>query len=61
VDAASAAIADFSRQPEATVLCQQGWDTVGELKGAEMCVSHMPSWKAEKLGKRTQEKVLLEL
>ena len=36
-------------------------DIVGELKGAEMCVSHMPSWKAEKLGKRTQEKVLLEL
>ena len=36
-------------------------DTVGELKGAEICVSHMPSWKAKKLGKLTQEKVLLEL
>jgi hypothetical protein len=36
-------------------------DTVGELKSAEICVSHMPSWKAKKLGKRTQEKVLLEL
>jgi hypothetical protein len=34
-------------------------DTVGELKSAEMCVSHMPSWKAKKLGKHTQEKVLL--
>jgi hypothetical protein len=36
-------------------------DTVGELKSAEMCVSHMPSWKAKKPGKLTQEKVLLEL
>jgi hypothetical protein len=36
-------------------------DTVGELKNAEICVSHMPSWKAKKLGKLTQEKVLLEL
>jgi hypothetical protein len=36
-------------------------DTVGELKSAENCVSHMPSWKAKKLGKRTQKKVLLEL
>jgi hypothetical protein len=36
-------------------------DTVGEFKSAEMCVSHMPSWKAKKLGKLTQEKVLLEL
>jgi hypothetical protein len=35
-------------------------DTVGELESAENCVSHMPSWKAKKLGKRTQEKVLLE-
>jgi hypothetical protein len=37
------------------------WVTVGELKSAEMCVSHMPSWKAKTLGKLTQEKVLLEL
>jgi hypothetical protein len=36
-------------------------DTVGELKSAEMCVSHMPSWKTKKPGKLTQEKVLLEL
>jgi hypothetical protein len=36
-------------------------DTVGELKSAEICVSHMPSCKAKKLGKLTQEKVLLEL
>jgi hypothetical protein len=36
-------------------------DTVGELKNAEICVSRMPSWKAKKLGKLTQEKVLLEL
>ena len=35
-------------------------DTVGELKSAEMCVFHMPSWKAKKLGNLTQEKVLLE-
>ena len=35
-------------------------DTVGELKSAEMCVSHMPSWKAKTLGKLTQEEVLLE-
>jgi hypothetical protein len=36
-------------------------DTVGELKSAEMSVSHMPSWKAKKLGKLPREKVLLEL
>jgi hypothetical protein len=35
-------------------------DTVGEFKSAEMCVSHMPSLKAKKPGKLTQEKVLLE-
>ena len=35
-------------------------DTVGELGSAEICVSHMPAWKAKKLGKLTQEKVLLE-
>jgi hypothetical protein len=35
-------------------------DTVGELKSAAMCVSHMPSLKAKKLGKRVPEKVLLE-
>ena len=28
---------------------------------AEICASHMPSWKAKKLGKLVQEKVLLEL
>src|SRR2546422_7259948 len=31
-------------------------DTVGELRSAEICVPHMPSWKAKKLGKLTQEK-----
>ena len=36
-------------------------DTVGEFKGAEIGASHMLSWKAKKLGKLTQEKVLLEL
>jgi hypothetical protein len=36
-------------------------DTVGELGSAEICVSHMPSWKAKKLGKLLQEKILLEL
>src|SRR5262249_13174183 len=35
-------------------------DTVGELKSAVICVSHMPSLKAKKLGKLTQEKVVLE-
>ena len=40
---------------------KKGRDTVGELKSAEMGVSNMPSWKAKKLGKLTQEKVLLEL
>jgi hypothetical protein len=36
-------------------------DTVGELKSAETCVSHMSSWKAKKLRKLPREKVLLEL
>jgi hypothetical protein len=31
-------------------------DTVGELTSAEICVSHMPSLKATKLGKLAQEK-----
>ena len=35
-------------------------DTVGELKSAEIYVSDMPSWQALKLGKPSQEKVLLE-
>jgi hypothetical protein len=38
----------------------KGTDTVGELKSAEIGVSHMPSLKAKKRGKRVQEKVLLE-
>src|SRR5262249_32247075 len=37
------------------------WVTVGEFKSAAICVSHMPSWKAKKAGKLTQEKVLREL
>jgi len=28
-------------------------DTVGEFKSAEICVLHMPSWKAKTLGKLT--------
>jgi hypothetical protein len=36
-------------------------DTVGELKSAAICVSHMPSLKAKKLRKLSQEKVRLEL
>ena len=36
-------------------------DPVGEFKSAAICVSHMPSWKAKKAGKLTQEKVLREL
>jgi hypothetical protein len=35
-------------------------DTVGELKSAEIGVSHMPFWNAKKLGKLPREKVLLE-
>src|SRR5882724_4154225 len=35
-------------------------DTVGQPQSAEICVSHMPSWKAKKLGKLTQETGLLE-
>jgi hypothetical protein len=41
---------------------RENWaDTVGELKSAEICVSHMLSLKAKKLGKLPREKVLLEL
>src|SRR2546427_13173990 len=36
-------------------------DTVGEPPRAEICVSHIPSWKPKKLGKLPYEKVLLEL
>src|SRR5262249_45201142 len=35
-------------------------DTVGELSTAEISVSYMPSLKAEKLEKLTQEKAVLE-
>jgi len=35
-------------------------DTVGELRSAEICVSYMPSLKAKKLEKLTQEKAVLE-
>jgi hypothetical protein len=31
-------------------------DTVGELKSAEIYVSHMPSLKAKKLGKLSRKK-----
>jgi hypothetical protein len=36
-------------------------DTVGEPPSTEMGVLDMPSWKAKKLRKLPQEKVLLEL
>jgi hypothetical protein len=36
-------------------------DIVGQPPSAEICVSHMPSLKAKKLGKLPREKVLLEL
>jgi hypothetical protein len=42
-------------------VCGKWPDTVGEFKSAEIGASHMLSWKAKKLGKLTQEKVLLEL
>jgi hypothetical protein len=35
-------------------------DTVGELKSAEIWMSHMPSLKAKKLVKLTQEKAVPE-
>jgi hypothetical protein len=36
-------------------------DTVAQLPSAEICVPHIPSLKAKKLRKLSQEKVLLEL
>ena len=36
-------------------------DTVGQPPSTEIGVLNMPSWKAKKLGKLSQEKVLLEL
>jgi hypothetical protein len=36
-------------------------DTVGQPPNTEICVSNMPSLKAKKLRKLSQEKVLLEL
>jgi hypothetical protein len=38
------------------VAYQKRRDTVGELTSVEICVSHMPSLKAKKLGKLAQEK-----
>jgi hypothetical protein len=38
--------------------CKKRPDTVGELRRAEVCVSCMPSLKAKKLEKLTQEKVV---
>jgi hypothetical protein len=35
-------------------------DTVDELRSAAICVSYMPSLKAKKLDKLTQEKAVLE-
>jgi hypothetical protein len=45
----------------AKICLKKSSDTVGELKSAAICGSHLPSWKAKKLGKLAQEKVLLEL
>ena len=39
---------------------EKRWDTVGEPRSVELCVSHMPSLKAKKRGKHAQAKVLLE-
>jgi len=39
---------------------RKGRDTVGQPPSAAMCVSDMPSWKAKKLRKLSQAKVLLE-
>jgi len=35
-------------------------DNVGELRNDKFCVSYMPSLKAKKLEKLTQEKAVLE-
>jgi hypothetical protein len=42
-------------------VCTKRADTVGQPPSTEIGVLNMPSWKAKKLGKRPQEKVLLEL
>ena len=44
--------------PYPTISCKVAakTDTVGELKSVEICVSHMPSLKAKKLGKLPREK-----
>jgi hypothetical protein len=42
------------------LVCKKRADTVGELRTAETCVSYMPSLKAKKLEKLTQEKAVLE-
>ena len=57
-ESANPSIIALKDRPEGSV--SKGPDTVGELKSAEIWVSHMPSLKAKKLGKLTQEKVLLE-
>jgi transposase-like protein len=53
---------DVERAGEAEAEMDEMWsDTVGEPPSADIGVSHMPSWKAKKLGKLPREKVLLEL
>ena len=53
-------LAVFTGSSHAQRGVKKGADTVGEFKSAEMGVSHTPSWKAKKLRKLVQEKVLLE-
>ena len=43
------------------VVSPDSWVTVGELKSAELYVTHMSSSKAKKLGELMPEKVLPEL
>jgi hypothetical protein len=42
------------------VIAHKKPDTVGELRSAAIWVSYMPSLKAKKLEKLTQEKAILE-
>jgi hypothetical protein len=42
-------------------VAKKGVDTVGQPPSTKISVPNMPSWKAKKLRKLPQEKVLLEL
>jgi hypothetical protein len=39
---------------------EKGWDTVGEPRSAEVCMSYMPSLKAKKAGEAYARKAVLE-